>query len=147
MTSAKVSINNVQIATCRVGSIKFDDLVGPRRYKDMAYWRQRGMFVARVITGRSYPQIGRAFGDRDHTTALFATRKMAVRCMFNEDAAREVTLIARYAQELADEQEAVRLARLAKMAAAQANPAKVNPDALRSESELVAWNGIGGVAA
>jgi chromosomal replication initiator protein len=39
--------------------------------------RQSAMFIARRLTGRSYPEIGRRFGGRDHTTVLHADRKIS----------------------------------------------------------------------
>ncbi len=48
----------------------------PNRSRQWAIPRQIGMYLARAETNCSYPQIGRAFGGRDHTTVLYAYRKI-----------------------------------------------------------------------
>lgn len=52
------------------------DLESSCRKRQWAYPRQIAMFLCRELTTCSYPQIGRAFGGRDHTTILFACRKL-----------------------------------------------------------------------
>lgn len=63
--------------------IKDEDLVSPCRKREFAHPRQLAMFLARDLTTKSYPQIGRCFGDRDHTTVMFAHRKVSK--MLQED--------------------------------------------------------------
>lgn len=53
------------------------DILGPLRTKLVVETRQRAMFVAWAATGKSLPEIGRRFGNRDHTTVLHALRKRA----------------------------------------------------------------------
>jgi chromosomal replication initiator protein len=48
------------------------------------------MYLSRQLTKCSYPQIGRMFGDRDHTTVLFAYRKIAAMIASNDAAAEEL---------------------------------------------------------
>jgi chromosomal replication initiator protein len=50
------------------------DLTGPSRRRQMAWARGVAMYLARTLTGQSLQSIGRAFGDRDHTTVLHGIR-------------------------------------------------------------------------
>jgi hypothetical protein len=52
------------------------DLISARRFADITKPRQIAMYLAKVLTLRSLPDIGRRFGDRDHTTVLHAVRKI-----------------------------------------------------------------------
>ena len=59
------------------------DFQSQQRSRRVARPRQVAMFLAREITARSLPEIGRRFGGRDHTTVLHACRRIAALC--NED--------------------------------------------------------------
>jgi len=61
-----------------------DDLVGPSRRQPLARHRQLAMYLCREYTDLSLPKIGRAFGDRDHTTVLHAVDK--IRTLMQSDA-------------------------------------------------------------
>ena len=52
------------------------DILSSRRHKTIVYPRQIGMYLAKILTSRSLPEIGRKFGGRDHTTVLHAVRKI-----------------------------------------------------------------------
>lgn len=52
-------------------------VLSPSRERREVYARQSAMFIARRLTGTSYPEIGRRFGGRDHTTVLHADRKIS----------------------------------------------------------------------
>jgi chromosomal replication initiator protein len=52
------------------------DLESPCKAQAFVYPRQIAMYVCREITGKSLPQIGRAFGNRNHATVLYAHRKV-----------------------------------------------------------------------
>lgn len=52
------------------------DLKGPQRLRRIARPRQVAMYLSRRLTPRSLPQIGRAFGGRDHTTVIHAIRQI-----------------------------------------------------------------------
>jgi chromosomal replication initiator protein len=51
------------------------------------------MYLAKALTGKSLPEIGRRFGGRDHTTVLHAVNKIENRLTFDEDDRRDVALI------------------------------------------------------
>ena len=61
----------------RYYKLKVQDLVGKRRLKAVARPRQLAMYIAKSMTTRSLPEIGRAFGGRDHTTVLYACQRIA----------------------------------------------------------------------
>ena len=53
------------------------DLLGPRRVRYVSNARAVAMFLSRELTECSYPMIGHLFGDKDHSTVLYACRKVA----------------------------------------------------------------------
>jgi chromosomal replication initiator protein len=73
---ATLSIDAVQKAVCAYYSVKLPDLKGPKRHRQIALPRQVAMFLARKLVHSSYPEIGHAFGGKDHTTVLSACRKI-----------------------------------------------------------------------
>jgi chromosomal replication initiator protein len=73
----KLSIQNVKQATNKVFNLSKGDLESQSRVQTLVYPRQLAMFLSRQLTGRSYPQIGLAFGGRNHATVLYACRQIA----------------------------------------------------------------------
>jgi chromosomal replication initiator protein len=69
-------IDDVKKATLKVFPISRADLEGPSKMRPFVYPRQIAMYLSRVLTGKSFPQIGAAFGKRDHTTVLYAFRRI-----------------------------------------------------------------------
>ena len=57
-------------------NIPIDQIIGGSRRRNLVDARQIAMYVTRHMTDLSYPEIGRAFGDRDHTTVIHAVRKI-----------------------------------------------------------------------
>ena len=74
--SRQVSIDRIQQAVSRYYKVKTSDLTGKRRLQSITRPRQLAMFIAKSLTSKSLPEIGRAFGGRDHTTVLHACQKM-----------------------------------------------------------------------
>ena len=70
------TIDQVKRAVMAVFEVTKTDLESARRSRSIAYPRQIAMYICRKQTTRSLPQIGRYFGDRDHTTVLYAVRKL-----------------------------------------------------------------------
>ena len=56
--------------------VSLEDLSGPSRGRHLVLARQIGMYLCRELTPMSLPQIGREFGGRDHTTVMYADRKI-----------------------------------------------------------------------
>jgi len=71
----QVSINVILQAICDYFQISIDDLTGKKRNKDVLLPRQIGMYLAKEMTGCSFPEIGSAFG-RDHSTVIHAYEKI-----------------------------------------------------------------------
>jgi chromosomal replication initiator protein len=72
-----VSIENIQKTVAEYYKIRVSDLLSKRRSRSIARPRQVAMALAKELTSHSLPEIGEAFGGRDHTTVLHAARKVA----------------------------------------------------------------------
>lgn len=72
----QVSIDNIQRVVAEYYKIKVSDLHSKRRSRSVARPRQVAMSLAKELTNHSLPEIGEAFGGRDHTTVLHACRKI-----------------------------------------------------------------------
>jgi len=72
----QVSLDNIQRTTAEYYKIKVADLMSKRRNRSVARPRQMAMALAKELTNHSLPEIGDAFGGRDHTTVLHACRKI-----------------------------------------------------------------------
>jgi len=72
----QVSIDNIQKTVANYYKIKIADILSKRRSRSVARPRQAAMALAKELTNHSLPEIGDAFGGRDHTTVLHACRKI-----------------------------------------------------------------------
>jgi chromosomal replication initiator protein len=79
----KTSIEDIQRKTAEFYKLELRDFQSPQRSRRVARPRQVAMFLARELTMRSLPEIGKRFGGRDHTTVLHACRRIAALC--NDD--------------------------------------------------------------
>ena len=71
-----VTIENIQRTVAEYYKIKLQDLLSKRRSRSVARPRQMAMALSKELTNHSLPEIGDAFGGRDHTTVLHACRKI-----------------------------------------------------------------------
>ena len=69
-----VSIDKIQNVTSNFFSISLADMLSPRRSRPLARPRQIAMYLAKKLTPRSLPEIGRKFANRDHTTVIHAVK-------------------------------------------------------------------------
>ena len=69
-----VSIDKIQTVTSNFFSISLTDMLSPRRSRPLARPRQIAMYLAKRLTPRSLPEIGRKFANRDHTTVIHAVK-------------------------------------------------------------------------
>lgn len=76
MQARQVNIDNIQRIVAEYYKIKTTDLLSPRRTRSVARPRQIAMALTKELTRNSYPEIGHAFGGRDHTTVLHACRRV-----------------------------------------------------------------------
>lgn len=74
--SRLVSIDNIQQTVSRYYKIKISDLTCKSRQRTIARPRQMAMFLCKELTNKSLPEIGKAFGGRDHTTVLHGWKKI-----------------------------------------------------------------------
>lgn len=72
----QVSIENIQKTVAEYFKLRTSDLLSAKRSRSLARPRQIAMTLAKELTKHSLPEIGNAFGGRDHTTVLHATRKI-----------------------------------------------------------------------
>ena len=72
----KVNIEEIQKKVSQHFNIKMSDMSSARRSRTVARPRQVAMYLSKNLTSRSLPEIGRRFGNRDHTTVIHAVRKV-----------------------------------------------------------------------
>jgi chromosomal replication initiator protein len=72
----KLRVSDVRDHVAKYFRLSVEDLCGPRRTRDLVRPRQTAMYLARKLTGRSTPQIGKVFGNRDHTTVMHAVKQI-----------------------------------------------------------------------
>jgi chromosomal replication initiator protein len=75
-TEKRVTVDQIQKTVAEHYGLKQADLISERRARAVARPRQAAMWLAKQITTRSLPDIGRRFGGRDHTTVLHAVRRI-----------------------------------------------------------------------
>lgn len=75
-----ITIENIQKQVADFYQLRVADLLSKRRTRSLARPRQMAMFLAKQLTEHSLPEIGNAFGGRDHTTVLHACRKIEALC-------------------------------------------------------------------
>ena len=95
----RVKIEDIQRVVARQYNVSRSDLLSSRRTANVVRPRQVAMYLAKTLTLRSLPEIGRRFGGRDHTTVLHAVRK--IESLVSKDVALsdEVELLKRQLQE------------------------------------------------
>jgi chromosomal replication initiator protein len=72
----KVTIDEIIRKVAIHYNLRMTDMLSPRRARSVARPRQIAMFLAKTLTSKSLPEIGRRFGGRDHTTVIHAVRKI-----------------------------------------------------------------------
>ncbi len=91
----RVRIEDIQKIVARQFNVSKNDLLSNRRTRVIVRPRQIAMYLAKVMTPRSLPEIGRRFGGRDHTTVLHAVRKIESMTSDDQKLAHEVELLKR----------------------------------------------------
>ncbi len=91
----RVRVDDILRIVGRHFNVSRADLLSPRRARAVVRPRQIGMYLAKKLTSRSLPEIGRRFGNRDHSTVLHAVRKVEELMQADEKLAREVTLLSK----------------------------------------------------
>ena len=74
-------------------NLKAEDVLGGKRRPDLVLARQISMYICRKKLGLSYPELGRAFGGRDHSTVIYAINKIKKLMVSNKSVHQLVTEI------------------------------------------------------
>ncbi|MEG3660922.1 chromosomal replication initiator protein DnaA [Celeribacter halophilus] len=72
----KVTVEEIQRKVSEHYAIRLSDMIGPKRVRSIARPRQVAMYLAKHMTTRSLPEIGRRFGGRDHTTVMHGVKRI-----------------------------------------------------------------------
>lgn len=91
----RVKIEDIQRVVSKHYNVTKADLLSARRTRTIVRPRQIAMYLAKVMTPRSLPEIGRRFGNRDHTTVLHAVRKIEELAKADYTLAQELELLKR----------------------------------------------------
>ncbi len=91
----KVTVDEIIRKCCQHYNIRMTDMLSPRRARAVARPRQIAMYLSKMLTQRSLPDIGRKFGGRDHTTVLHAVRKIEQLCETDSGMAEDIELLRR----------------------------------------------------
>ncbi|MDO5370805.1 chromosomal replication initiator protein DnaA [Paracoccus sp. (in: a-proteobacteria)] len=91
----KVTVEEIQRKVAEHYNIRLSDLVGPKRVRTLARPRQIAMYLAKQMTSRSLPEIGRRFGGRDHTTIMHGVRKIEELRTEDRSLAEDIDLLRR----------------------------------------------------
>ncbi|HYF22111.1 MAG TPA: chromosomal replication initiator protein DnaA [Caulobacteraceae bacterium] len=91
----RITVDEIQKVTADHFGLKQADLLSERRTRAVARPRQVAMYLCKQHTTRSYPDIGRRFGGRDHTTVLHAVKKIDELMGKDEQIARDVETLSR----------------------------------------------------
>lgn len=90
-----ITIENIQKTVAEYYKVKVADLLSKRRSRSVARPRQMAMALAKELTNHSLPEIGDAFGGRDHTTVLHACRKISELKQATQDVEEDYTNLLR----------------------------------------------------
>ncbi|MFZ1728014.1 MAG: chromosomal replication initiator protein DnaA [Albidovulum sp.] len=91
----KVTIEEIQRKVSEHYNIRLSDMIGPKRVRTIARPRQVAMYLAKHMTTRSLPEIGRRFGGRDHTTIMHGIRRIEELRATDSQLAEDIELLKR----------------------------------------------------
>ena len=93
--SRRLTIEEIQRKVAAYFNVRLNDMVSARRARVVARPRQVAMYLAKQLTSRSLPEIGRKFGGRDHTTVMHAVRRVEQLSKIDSSFAEHLELIKR----------------------------------------------------
>ncbi len=73
-TENKVDIDRIQTIVCKFYKISKNEMLSPRRSRYLVRPRQTAIYLAKMLTSKSLPEIGRSFANRDHTTVIHSVK-------------------------------------------------------------------------
>ncbi len=74
LTENKVDIDTIQTTVCKFYKISKNEMLSPRRSRYLVRPRQTAIYLAKMLTSKSLPEIGRSFANRDHTTVIHSVK-------------------------------------------------------------------------
>lgn len=90
-----LTIARIQAETADHYDLPMFEMTSARRGRDVAHARQMAMYLSRQLTKKSLPDIGRFFGNRDHTTVMHAIKEVELRAAIRDDVAEDIRLLRR----------------------------------------------------
>ena len=95
----KVTVEEIQRRVSEHYNIRLSEMIGPKRVRNYARPRQVAMYLAKQMTSRSLPEIGRRFGGRDHTTVMHGIRRIEELKITDSQIADDLELLRRALEE------------------------------------------------
>ncbi|SFR51610.1 chromosomal replication initiator protein DnaA [Yoonia tamlensis] len=95
----KVTVEEIQRKVSEHYNIRLSDMIGPKRVRNYARPRQVAMYLAKRMTSRSLPEIGRRFGGRDHTTVMHGVKRIEELKITDSQIADDLELLRRALEE------------------------------------------------
>ena len=74
LSENKVTIDSIQTIVCKFYKISKNEMLSPRRSRYLVRPRQTAIYLAKMLTSKSLPEIGRSFANRDHTTVIHSVK-------------------------------------------------------------------------
>jgi chromosomal replication initiator protein len=90
LRSRTPTVRDIQEETCAVFGVSLEQLLSTSRATPVTWPRHVAMYLARELTDQTLPAIGRAFGNRNHTTVMHACRRTADRIASDREAYEDV---------------------------------------------------------
>ncbi|WP_316169144.1 helix-turn-helix domain-containing protein, partial [Bradyrhizobium sp. SZCCHNR3111] len=108
-----ISVHTIQRVVCDHYRMRMSDMQSSRRMRGLVRPRQVAMYLCRILTSKSLPEIGRRFGGRDHTTILHAIKQIEAFKITDPDIAADVQHLTNLLEEKANEAATVASHRIA----------------------------------
>lgn len=90
---AGTTVRNIMLACCEFYQVSKEDMLSPRRNKQVVYARQVAMYLCRKLTMRSMPEIGMKLGGRDHTTVMHGVAKIEKLLQTDAETQRDIDFL------------------------------------------------------
>ena len=74
LSENKVTIDSIQTIVCKFFKISKNEMLSPRRSRYLVRPRQTAIYLSKILTSKSLPEIGRSFSNRDHTTVIHSVK-------------------------------------------------------------------------
>ncbi len=95
MSERKITVEEIQRKVSEYYNIRLSDIIGPKRLRSYARPRQVAMYLSKLLTSRSLPEIGRRFGGRDHTTVMHGVKRIEELKLTDGQIAEDVEMLRR----------------------------------------------------